>query len=181
MKPELIISIIAMSFTSITFILIYRRDSRRNFTYRLFEEKLEIYNKVILELSKVFSVISSLSMELQEFDGSNEDWVEYIQKASPKCYQMITTIRNLTLSYQHLLPEIILSNTIELTNNLEGHITNHYHYDTILIEDSFQNIYTKYSKLIRLVQKDLNIKAIEKELSLRLLRSYYPIGLNSAN
>lgn len=161
--------------------LVYWRENRKSFQEKIFEYKYTAYKEIIEQIGMYYQDVFSLLAEYQEFEGTEEQWLQKMPELFREYYPKARELDRLYFKYLAILPEDQLNRLRDLTRLSVGHITNHYHYRSGFPQDSYDRLWDKLINFAIEARKDLSTDLLNSTLSKRLSQQFYPITLPKTN
>jgi hypothetical protein len=169
------IPLITLIVTFFTFAIIYWRENRKQFQDKIFEYKYLSYKEIITELGIHYETLFSLQQNLQDFEGTEEEWANHFQETCGEWYDMANEVDKLRHKHGLILPDAVYEKLVETTQTGIQVVTVHFHFDNAIAINSVDKYWEKYLEFIEVARQDLNINKLNLSLVHRLTDPFYPM------
>ncbi|AWA31101.1 hypothetical protein HYN48_13945 [Flavobacterium magnum] len=163
----LIASAISIFALLITF-LNYRRDRNKTNQDYIFQEKVIAYKDLIYQASESYELLFQLVQEVQDYEGTNEDWVSFYEKECGNYYKLGYDFQKVVFRCIPILPNDIYLRLDEFSHESIHFVTSAFHKNAELTITAYDNLELTLKKIIELIRIDLKVEKLNVNLSKRL-------------
>lgn len=161
---------LAFALTALFISLIQHRRSRRISNEDvIFKEKLNIYKnlskKAAIYIEQTYSVIEWQ----QDYEGTKEEWIEEGARKNFEKYMVsVNEFDAELLEYSPILPEPYIRKAQELNEKMTRLLVNSYHFDNLILFETYDQLIDLQNELINLSREDLHVDILQNSLKKRL-------------
>ena len=167
------INIVILGFNGLVIYWTFYRAKNKDFEKHLFDKKLNAYEKINVECSKIFDRIDVNSSPFVEIYDckSKKEWEKYYEKNIAKmCGIGIRYFEKVQADYGLIISNKVLSSLDEFITISTRFTVEAHHFDTGILVDKQDRAYNLLDNLRQEMRKDLKLEEIDKSLRNRLKR-----------
>ncbi|WP_333600412.1 hypothetical protein [Flavobacterium sp.] len=159
-----VISIIALLIPFLSF----RRERNKSNQDFIFQEKVLAYKDLIFQASQTYEQLFFLVEELQEFEGTKEEWEVAHGEECGRYYSLGYDFQKVIFRNIPILPNNIYKEMDSFSHEAIHFVTSAFNCNSNLTTTAYDNLEISLEKIIELVRIDLKVEKLNLNLAKRL-------------